>query len=87
MPLIKHHAGTHLQSFRVNRVKSERSLMAWLHLIYNSERLQLRMEDVGKFDYPAHLQSYVTNLLHCCVIIVRAICVSSIWWSIDMVLR
>lgn len=51
----------------------ERSLMAWLHPICNTERLQLRMEDIGKAKHPARLQSYVTYLLHCWVVILRVI--------------
>ena len=41
--------------------------MTCLHRICDTERLQLRMEDIGKSDYPAHLQSYMTDLLHCWV--------------------
>lgn len=51
----------------------ERSLMAWLHPIRNTERLQLRMKDIGKAKHPARLQSYVTYLLNCWVVILRFI--------------
>ena len=65
MPLSKHHADTYLPSIRVNHVNFGRSLMAWLHIICDTGQLQLRMEDIRKSDHPAHLHSYVTNLLHC----------------------